>query len=96
MPDGVCIKAHWTATKSSADISSMVCGNSALPFKDPSDPTFVAYDNITEAQAVDWVQSAMGQAGVDELTAKLDADILAKTSPAQKAGVPWQTTNQAE
>jgi hypothetical protein len=96
LPDGVCVTSHWTATKSVDGISSLASGKTELPFKEPSDPTFVAYEGITVEQAIEWTLSAMGQQKIDELVAKLDADILQKSSPAILSGVPWQETTESE
>jgi hypothetical protein len=52
LSDGVVMTAHWTATKTDGDYTASAYGSIGLPAKDPSDPTFVAYEDITEAQAV--------------------------------------------
>jgi hypothetical protein len=89
MSDGVCVTSHWTAIKKDGDFSALKCGQSKLPAKDPSDPTFVAYDAITETQAIEWTAAAIGEEKLAEMEAKLDAEIAAKQAPAQAAGVPW-------
>ena len=66
LPDGVVITAHWVATKQDGFVpfddaqveggsykyTASAYGSIGLPAKDPSDPTFVAYDQLTEAQAI--------------------------------------------
>ena len=90
LPDGVVITAHWTADKQNGDYTASSYGSINLPAKDPSDPTFVAYEDITEAQAVEWVKKAMGEEQLEELEANLDGQIEAQKHPTQASGVPWQ------
>ena len=52
LPDGVVMTAHWNASKTDGDYTASAYGSIGLPAKDPSDPTFVAYEDITEAQAI--------------------------------------------
>jgi len=89
LPDGVVMTAHWTADKTDGDYGTGAYGSIGLPAKDPSDPTFVAYEDITEAQVVEWVKKAMGEEQLAELEANLDSQIEALKNPTQAAGVPW-------
>jgi hypothetical protein len=51
---------------------------------------FTPFDQLTEAQVIDWVKSALGDAGVAETLALIDADIEAKLNPPIiKINVPW-------
>ena len=90
-PDGVVMTAHWTATKQDGDYKASAYGSIGLPAKEPSDPTFVAYEDITEAQAVEWVKEAIGQEQVETLEANLDGQIEAQKNPTQASGLPWAT-----
>jgi hypothetical protein len=49
LPAGLCTTAHWTADKQDGDYTASAYGSIGLPPKDPSDPTFVAYEDIIEA-----------------------------------------------
>jgi len=89
LPDAVCTTVHWTATKQDGDYTASAYGSLGLPAKDPSDPTFVAYEDITEAQVVEWVKKAMGAEQLAQLEANLDSQIEALKNPTQAAGVPW-------
>jgi hypothetical protein len=89
LSDGVVITAHWTASKTDGDYTASAYGSIGLPAKDPSDPTFVAYEDITEAQAVEWVKAVMGEEQVAALEAGLDAQIEAQKHPTQASGLPW-------
>ena len=90
LPNGVVMTAHWTADKTDGDYGAGAYGSIGLPAKDPSDPTFVAYEDITEAQATEWTLAAMGEEQVAQLEANLDNQIEAQKHPTQASGVPWQ------
>ena len=53
LPDGVVMTVHWTADKTDGDYTASAYGSIGLPAKDPSDPTFIPYDQLTEAQVVE-------------------------------------------
>ena len=91
LPDAVCTTVHWTADKTDGDYGAGAYGSLGLPAKDPSDPTFVAYEDITEAQAIEWTLAAMGEEQVAQLEANLDSQIEAQKHPTQASGVPWQS-----
>jgi len=93
LPAGLCTVAHWTATKTDGDYTASAYGSLGLPAKDLSDPTFVAYEDITEAQAIEWVKDVMGEEQVAALEANLDGQIEAQKHPTQASGLPWN--NQA-
>jgi len=89
LPAGLCTTAHWTASKTDGDYTASAYGSIGLPAKDPSDPTFVAYEDITEAQAIAWVEDAMGEEQVAALEANLDGQIEAQKNPVTASGTPW-------
>ena len=96
LPAGLCTTAHWTASKTDGDYTASAYGSLGLPAKDPSDPTFVAYESITEAQAIEWTLAAMGEEAVAALEAGLDAQIEAQKNPVQASGTPWAVSQPAE
>ena len=89
LPDGLCTVAHWTATKQDGDYTASSYGSIGLPAKDPSDPTFVAYEDITEAQAIAWVEDAMGEEQLAALEANLDGQLAQLANPTTASGTPW-------
>ena len=96
LPDAVCTTVHWTASKTDGDYTASNYGSLGLPDKDPSDPTFVPYEDITEAQVVEWVKSAMGEEAVAALEASLDSQIEAQKHPVSASGVPWLESQNSE
>lgn len=89
LPDGVVYTAHWRVSKTDGDASASVYGTISFPAKDPSDPTFVPYDQLTEAQVMDWVKDAMGAEQVAAHEASVAAQIDKQKNPTTAAGVPW-------
>lgn len=89
LPGGVVYTVHWRVSKTDGDASGGVYGTISLPEKDPSDPTFVPYANITEAQAITWVKEAMGADQVTAHEAAVTAQIAAQKNPTTASGVPW-------
>ena len=94
LADGGVTIAHWRAT----DSETVGTGDDAVTYSassygtcgfspDSSDPSFVAYDSLTEAQVLQWCWDN----GVDKdaTEAALAAKIEADKNPTQANGVPW-------
>jgi hypothetical protein len=86
LSDGGVIVAHWRATDVDGDYSASAYGTCGFS-PDPSDPSFVAYDSLTETQVLQWCWDN----GVDKdaIEASLAAKIEADKNPVSAAGVPW-------
>jgi len=83
--DGGVVVAHWRASLVDGDFSALSYGTCGFT-PDPSDSGFVAYDSLTEADVVGWVQAEVDK---DATEASLAAKIEADKNPTQAAGVPW-------
>tara|TARA_R110000851_G_scaffold290806_2_gene445127 strand:- start:389 stop:682 length:294 start_codon:yes stop_codon:yes gene_type:complete len=83
--DGGVVVAHWRASLVDGDFSASSYGTCGFT-PDPSDSGFVAYDSLTEADVVGWVQAEVDK---DATEASLAAQIEADKNPTQAAGVPW-------
>jgi len=83
--DGGVVVAHWRASLVDGDFSASSYGTCGFT-PDPSDSGFVAYDSLTEADVVGWVQAEVDK---DATEASLAAKIEADKNPTQAAGVPW-------
>ena len=86
LADGGVTVAHWRVTEVDGDYSASSYGTCGFS-PDPSDPSFVAYDSLTEAEVLQWCWDN----GVDKdaTEAALAAKIEADKNPVSAAGVPW-------
>ena len=93
LSDGGVVVAHWRATAT----ETVGTGDDAVTYSannygtcgftpDPSASGFIAYDSLTEADVIGWVQAELDQ---DAIEASLAAKIEADKNPTQAAGVPW-------
>lgn len=89
LPDGVVMTAHWRVSDSDGNAHGTAYGTVSFPSKDPADPTFVPYEQLTEAQVIEWVKDAMGAEQVAAHEASVAAQIDAQKNPVSAAGVPW-------
>ena len=85
LSDGGVVVAHWRATAVDGDFSASNYGTVGFT-PDPSPSGFIAYDSLTEADVIGWVQAELDQ---DAIEASLAAQIEADKNPTQAAGVPW-------
>ena len=85
LSDGGVTVAHWRCTAVDGDYSASSYGTVGFtPDADAAD--FIAYDSLTEADVIGWVQTNVGQSNVeDALAAKIEAD----KNPTTGTGVPW-------
>ena len=93
LSDGGVTVAHWRVTES----ETVGTGDDAVTYTassygtcgftpDASDSGFVAYDSLTEATVLGWVQAAVDQGATE---AALTADIAAQKTPTTGDGTPW-------
>ena len=85
LADGGVTIAHWQATAVDGDFSASSYGTCGFT-PDPSASGFIAYDSLTEADVIGWVQAELDQ---DAIEASLATQIEADKNPTQAAGVPW-------
>jgi len=83
--DGGVTVAHWRVTEVDGDYSASSYGTVGFT-PDASDPSFVAYDNLTESDVLGWVWAEVDQAATE---AALTADIEAQKNPVSADGMPW-------
>ena len=83
--DGGVTVAHWRVTEVDGDYSAASYGTVGFT-PDASDPSFVAYDNLTESDVLAWVWAEVDQAATE---AALTADIEAQKNPVTADGMPW-------
>ena len=83
--DGGVFCAHWQVSKTSGDFTASSYGTVSLT-PDPESEDYIAYDSLTEADVIAWVQADLD---TESLEASLDADLAEQASPSVTVGVPW-------
>ena len=89
LPECCVQTAHWRVSKTDGDASASVYGTISLPHKDHKAPDFIPYDQLTEAQVVQWVKEEMGGNQVAAHEAAVQAKIDAQINPSTASGLPW-------
>jgi len=98
--DGGIYTAHWTLN-ASRDVP--VVGSDPPETKtytagsygsqgltpDPTDPSFIPYADVTEANVIAWVKAALGTDAVTAKEAGLTKNIDLQINPVDATGVPW-------
>ena len=85
LSDGGITIIHWRCTGVDGDYTASSYGTTSHTY-DADAADFVAYDSVTEAQAIGWAQAALDQSAIE--TAISD-DITAQKTPTTGDGVPW-------
>ena len=87
---GVITTLHWTVNATDEDGVYTVGGYGSIGLEAPDADDMIAYDSVTEAQAITWAQEALGGADkVAEIHAQLDAQLTEKRTPTTGTGTPW-------
>lgn len=87
--DGGVTVAHWRVTEEETvgDVIYTASSYGTVGFTpDPDASDFVAYDSLTEATVLGWVQAEVDQ---DATEAALTANIEAQKNPVSADGMPW-------
>ena len=82
-PDGLVTTLHWTARFS----ESSCYGSVGLGEADPAN--YTPYADITEAQAIQWAQDALGTEKVNAIESGLMSQEQRILNPTTADGVPW-------
>jgi hypothetical protein len=59
-----------------------------VPYKSPDSPDFIPFDQLTEAETIEWVKQQLGPFGVAQIERGLQQNILAQQVKTAN-GVPW-------
>ena len=87
---GVITTLHYTVTAVTDDGVYSVGAYGSIGLEAPDPDSMIAYDAVTEAQAISWTQEAIG--GADKVAAiheQLDAQLTEKRTPTTGSGTPW-------
>ena len=87
---GVITTLHYTVNATDEDGTYSVGAYGSIGLEAPDAEDMIAYDAVTEAQAITWAQEAIGGADkVAEIHAALDAQLTEKRTPTTGTGTPW-------
>jgi hypothetical protein len=85
LSDGGITVIHWRCTGVDGDYSASNYGTTSHEY-DASDAGFIAYDSVTEANAIEW---AKAQLDVDAVEQAIADNISAQQNPTSGSGLPW-------
>ena len=86
--DGGVVVAHWRATATDGDFSASSYGTCGFT-PDPTAPDFVPFDDLTEADVLQWVYAELGAEQLAAIEDGLSANIEEQKAPKVIAGTPW-------
>lgn len=86
-PNGAVYTAHWTATLEENGESASTYGS--VGFAEPDANSFTPFDQLTEAEVINWVWEALGPDQIVTIEEGLYNQIQQKLNPTSAAGVPW-------
>ena len=90
LADGVISTLHYTVTAQTEDGVYSAGAYGSVGLEAPDAKTMIAYDKVTEAQAISWAQSAIGgEEKVTEIHTALDNQLTQKRTPTRGTGLPW-------
>ncbi len=90
--DQVIFSLSWQATDTETDGDVTYFGrddgSQGLDISDLADG-FVSFSDVTEEQAIEWLEAALGTEGVEQIEKNIADDIARKKNPPVEAGTPW-------
>lgn len=85
--DGFVTTVHWGASQVDGECNASSYGT--VSFVKEDGINYVPYESLTEAQVIEWVKGAMGEAGVEALELSLANNIAEQKAPKKASGTPW-------
>tara|TARA_Y100000401_G_C8237057_1_gene181075 strand:+ start:136 stop:459 length:324 start_codon:yes stop_codon:yes gene_type:complete len=90
LSDGMITTLHYTVSAVTEDGVYSAGAYGSVGLEAAEADSMIAYDKVTEEQAVIWVKAAIGgDDKVAEIHAALDAQLTEKRTPTTGAGTPW-------
>jgi hypothetical protein len=86
--NGEVIIVYFRTVGIDGDVDAVANNAVRLPYKDPSDPSFIPYDQLTEQEVLDWVFQAIGPEGKGIIERGIASQIAQKKIQVAQ-GVPW-------
>ena len=90
LADGVITTLHYTVTAVTEDEVYSAGAYGSIGLEAPEAESMIAYDSVTEANCIAWLQAAIGgDEKVTEIQTALDNQLTEKRTPTVGAGTPW-------
>ena len=90
LSDGMISTLHYTVNAATEDGVYSAGAYGSVGLEAAESDSMIAYDNVTEAQAISWAQAAIGGADkVAEIHTALDSQLTEKRTPTTGTGLPW-------
>lgn len=90
LASGLVTTVHYNVVAETEDGVYRTNAYGSVGLEAPDEEDMIAYDSLTEAQCVSWVQQTIGGADkVAEIHAALDAQLTEKRTPTIGKGTPW-------
>jgi hypothetical protein len=86
---GVVRLINYLVVMTDGQYSASSYGTVGVPYKSPSDPGFIPFDDLTEAETVAWVKENLKDPSADEIEANLAKNIELQKHPVYVDGLPW-------
>jgi hypothetical protein len=83
--DGGVTVAHWRVSAVDGDYTASAYGTVGCT-PDPEAADWIAFDDLTEAEVLDWVWASIDK---DEAETRLAAQIAEDKAPKSATGLPW-------
>lgn len=78
---------HWCLLGTDGIYKGQISGTLDLPFN--ADKPFVNYADLTQKQAIEWVEAKLNSEYIAGLKKAIDAQIEAQANPTTGYGLPW-------
>jgi hypothetical protein len=88
VPEGVVIMVCCTVSMIDGPYKASGNVDQKVPYKSPSDPGFIPFDQLTEAETIAWVQEQLGPEQLNGMQRGLQQSIDRQKIPTAN-GVPW-------
>jgi hypothetical protein len=86
------VTSHWRCSGDDGEGHTGSCYSTVSFTVDPDKPNFVPFEDITEAQAIQWTQDALGEEQVAAVYTSIDTQIENQINPPiVTPTLPWQT-----
>jgi len=83
----VVVAIHWVLTGTDGVNSASRQGASGVSFD--SDAQFTPYENLTKDELISWVETSLGEEGVQEIKDGVDSDLAQLASQPTFISLPW-------